>query len=121
MLQSRASQQQLACSQTMFCLKYLTFTDRISRIPSVPHGDGTRWSTYVKDGDWSSLDLHTVSISNFSAHTELLSGGISVYGRLFLSLLIIAILAAAESHPAMKTMSLLHLNAAIVYVTSGLQ
>jgi hypothetical protein len=84
-------QQQLACSQTMSCLKYLTYIERISHTPFAPHGNGTHWCTYVEDGDWSSLRLHTVSISKFSAHTELLSGGISVSGQPFLSLLIIAI------------------------------
>jgi len=38
------------------------------------HGNGTDWCTYANDGDKSYLRHHAVSVSDFVAHTELLSG-----------------------------------------------
>ena len=56
-----------------FCLIYLTSVDRITMPPFSFHGHGTYWFMYAKDGDQSYSRLHSVSISEFSAETELLS------------------------------------------------
>ena len=47
---------------------------------------------YATDGDKSFLRHHSASASEFSAHPELASGRISVYGQPFLSLSNIAML-----------------------------
>src|SRR6266702_5229983 len=110
--------QQSTRSQTMSCLKYLTAIEAI-HIPTIPaYGNGTCWCMYAKDGDKSYLRHHTVSISEFSAHTTLLSGRMLASGQPFLSLLIIVMLGAAL-RLTMKTMSLLHSSTPIVYVLSG--
>jgi hypothetical protein len=48
------------------------------------NGVGTYWRTYVEDGEKSYWTHHTVSLSEFSAHTELPLGRISVSGQPFL-------------------------------------
>ena len=79
------------------------------------YGNGTYWCTYVEDGDKSSLSLHDVSNSKFSANLELLSGRICVFGQPFLSLSLIAILGLAL-RLTKKLMLLLHSSTTIVYV-----
>src|SRR6266702_1583148 len=110
-------QQQSARSQTMSCLKYLTSVERLSGTTVSLDGSGTYLCTCVEDGDKLYLSHHTVSISKFSAHTELLSGRIWVSGQPFLSLFIMAIPGTALGQ-TMRTMSLLHLSTPIVYVFS---
>ena len=78
--------QQLACSRIMSCSTYLTSVERVTmalQTPIAPYGNGTCWCMYANDGDKLYLRHHTVSISKFSAHTELLSG-IWVSGQPFL-------------------------------------
>ncbi len=112
-------QQQSARSQTMSCLKYLTSVERLSGTTVSLDGSGTYLCTYVEDGDKLYLSHHTVSISEFSAHTELLSGRIWVSGHQpFLSLLVMAVPGMALGR-MMRTMSLLHLSTLIVYAISG--
>ena len=88
-------QQQSAYSQTTSYLKYLTSIERVAtivmRTPFALYGNGTYWRMYAKDGDESYLRHHTVSISKFSAHMELLLGRIWVSGQPFPSLLIIVV------------------------------
>jgi len=85
------SQQQSAFSQTMSFSKYSISIERITTTSVTLYGNGTYLRMYVKDGDKLYLHHHTVSISKFSAHMELLSGRISASGQPFLSFLIIAI------------------------------
>ena len=74
---------------------------------------------YATDGDKSFLRHHSASASEFSAHPELASGRISVYGQPFLSLSNIAMLGETLSQEK-KATSLLHLNIPIVYMMSTL-
>src|SRR6266702_3931179 len=74
-----------------FFSKYSISIERITTISVTLYGNGTYLRMYVKDGDKLYLHHHTVSISKFSAHMELLSGRISASGQPFLSFLIIAI------------------------------
>ncbi len=87
------------------------------------YGDGTNWYTYVDDGDVSYLHHHAVSIWNFSADTEHLSGRIWVTGRPTLSLSTISSIltrVATALLQTTKTMSLLHSGTPIVYTMSRL-
>lgn len=61
----------------MFCLKYLTSVKGITTMPF--YGHGTYWCMHAKDGDTSYSCLHTVSIFEFSAETELLSVSLSIW------------------------------------------
>ncbi|KAI9452417.1 hypothetical protein BJY52DRAFT_1418696 [Lactarius psammicola] len=67
-------------------------------------------------GDKLSLNRHTVSISEFSAHSGLQSGRISISGQPFLLSRIIAL---APLDTTMKTMSLPHLSTPIECVISS--
>ncbi|KAH9064999.1 hypothetical protein EDB87DRAFT_1182836 [Lactarius vividus] len=111
--------QQSIRSQTTSCLKYLISIEA-SHILTIPaYGNGTYWCMCAKGGDISYLHHHTVSISEFSAHTTLPSGRILASGQSFLSSLIIAMLGAAL-RLVMKIMLLLLLSNLAVYVPSGL-
>src|SRR6266702_3897846 len=67
----------------MSYLKYLISVERITATLVASYGSGTYYRCmYAKDVDKSYLHHHTVSISKFSAHTELLSGRISVPGHI---------------------------------------
>ena len=76
------------------------------------NGIGTYWCTYVEDGDTSYSSHHAVSISEFSAHTELQLGRILVSGPPFLS--VSNYFPWDAWSPQMKTMSLLRSSTAIV-------
>src|ERR1700761_8834150 len=112
-------QQQSACFQIMHYLKYLISIEITTTTPLALYGNGTYLCMYAKDGDILYLHHHTVSISKFSAHSELLSGRILASGQSFLLSLIITIPGAAL-HLMMKTMLLLHSSTLIKYVMSGL-
>ena len=110
---------QLACSQTMSCSKYLIPVKLIPTSTSTTlHGNGTYWRMYAEGGDKSYLSHHTVSISQFSAHTKLLSGRISVSGQPF-PLLFLAAISIQALGQKVKTTSLPHLGTPVVYLGSG--
>ena len=97
---------QSAFYRTMSCLKYL------SSGPTL-HINGTYLGTYVDDGGKLSLRRHSVSISEFAA-LKVVSGGILLSGRRFLSLFI----TAPRDQEEMATL-LLHSSTWIVYVVSS--
>jgi hypothetical protein len=84
--QGTRKRQRPAHSQTMSCWKYLISVGRETISPFIASGNGTYWRRYAEDGDKSYLRRHAVSISNFFARRELLSGRIWVSGQSFLSL-----------------------------------
>ena len=93
------------------------------------YGIGTDWCTSAKDGGTSYLRPRAVSISKFTARTELLSGRIWVAGRPYLSPLTTASITTRGMTMAMRplplpakiaTMPLLRSSILIVYAVSGL-
>jgi hypothetical protein len=101
-----------ACSHMMSCSTYLISIEIMTTLAL--DGNGTYWCTYVEDGDKLYSNHHTVSISKFSAQTDLLSRRIWVSGQPFLSFLMYRPLGSLP--PMMKTMPLLHSSTPIVYV-----
>jgi hypothetical protein len=79
------------------------------------YGIGTFWCMCAKSGDKSYLPHHSVSIYEFSAHTELLSGRIWIFGQPFLFILNIS----PRLKVLMKTISLLPSSTLIVSVLSA--
>ncbi len=86
----------------MSCLKCFTSIEAVHILVSA-YGNGTYWCMYVEDGDNSYLRHQTVSISEFSAHLEILSG-IWVSGPPFLSLWIHTPIPGATIRLTKKTM-----------------
>ena len=111
-------------SRKTCCLKYSTtaeemryIMDRTPMLATSPMDHGTLWCMYAKVGDKSYLNRHGVSVLNFCAQMELLSG------RTWITFPPCPLLfsTAALLLVATKIMSLPHLSTLTVYSISKFQ